>query len=219
MASSSSHMDPNDPDTEVTLNEEEFGGLSLDAEEDEEEYDVRWCLVGHFLNAGIIDIQAMQHMMAFLWKPGKGLYVKELAQNRFLFQFYHEIDIKKVINGSQWTFDRKQLIFKRLKVGDNPRSIVLNRLDMWIQIHDLQHGFRTERTLQRIGNYIGKYIESDEHNFNGVWREYFKIRVTINLDQPLKRRMKIQRLDSSNWFWVNFKYEHAPTFCWVLCPK
>ncbi|KAF4367881.1 hypothetical protein G4B88_021734 [Cannabis sativa] len=145
MASASSRNFPKEIDEEVTLDIEEFGGLSLDVEE-EEEYDVRWCLVGRFLNAGVIDVQAMQHIMAFLWKPGKGLYVKELEQNRFLFQFYHELDIKRVIGGSPWTFERKQLIFERLKVGDNLRSIILNRLDLWVQIHDLQHGFRTERT-------------------------------------------------------------------------
>uniref|UniRef100_A0A803PCL7 Uncharacterized protein n=1 Tax=Cannabis sativa TaxID=3483 RepID=A0A803PCL7_CANSA len=137
MASSSSTKYPSDQETDVIPEFEEFGGLSLNVEEDEEEYDVRWCLVGRFLNAGVIDI------------------------------------------------------------------------------HDLQHGFRTERTLQRIGNYIGKYIKFDENNFSGVWREYFKIRVTINLDQPLKHRMKIRRLDRSDWFWVNFKYEHAPTFCFI----
>ncbi|XP_060969478.1 probable polyamine oxidase 5 [Cannabis sativa] len=136
-----------DLDAEITLDFEDYGRLALDMEEDEEEYDVQWCLVGQFLNAGIIDVQAMKHMMASLWKPGKGLYVKELDQNHFLFQFYHEIDIKRVINRSPWTFERKQLIFERLKVGDNPRSIPLNQLDLWIQIHDLQHGFPTERTL------------------------------------------------------------------------
>ncbi|KAF4373130.1 hypothetical protein F8388_019312 [Cannabis sativa] len=227
MASASSSYPPGEIDEEVTLDVEEFGGLSLDVEEEEEEYDVRWCLVGRFLNVRVIDVQAMQHMMAFLWKPVKGLYVKELEQNRFLFQFYHELDIKRVIGGSPWTFERKQLIFERLKVGDNLRTITLNRLDLWVQIHDLQHGFRTEKTIQRIGGYIGKFVESDRIIFP-VWREYFKVRVTISLDQPLKRRMKIRRLNISDWFWVNFKYEHAPTFCFIcglighadkLCPR
>ncbi|KAM6560597.1 hypothetical protein CsatA_029836 [Cannabis sativa] len=228
MASGSSSHVVDDMEDDITLDIEEFGGLSLEVEEEEEEYDVRWCLVGRFLDAGIIDVQAMQHMMAFLWKPGKGLHVKELEQNKFLFQFYHEIDIKRVISGSPWTLEHKQLIFERLKAGDNPRALALNRLDLWVQVHDLQHGFRTERTLQKIGDYIGKFVESDENNFSGVWREYFKVRVMVDLEQPLKRRMKIRRINSSKWFWVNFKYKHALTFCFIcglnghadkLCPK
>lgn len=44
-----------------------------------------------------------------------------------------------------------------------------------------------------IGNYIGKFVESDPNNFVGVWREYFRVRVTIPLNVPLKRRMKLKK--------------------------
>ncbi|KAF4383412.1 hypothetical protein G4B88_023986 [Cannabis sativa] len=58
-----------------------------------------------------------QNIMADLWKPGKGIFIKRLEQNRFLFQFYHEIDIQRVLDGSPWTYDRKQLLIERLKPG------------------------------------------------------------------------------------------------------
>ncbi|XP_060972000.1 uncharacterized protein LOC115703869 [Cannabis sativa] len=67
----------------------------------------------------------MQNKIATLWQPGRGLYVKELDSNLFLFQFYHEVDIERVIEGSPWTFDRAPLIFERVKSGENPRSIPL----------------------------------------------------------------------------------------------
>lgn len=65
------------------------------------------------------------------------MYVKPLEANRFIFQFYNEIDIKKVIDDSPWTFDRFRLVFVRLKEGDNPRSIPINNLDIWVQFHDV----------------------------------------------------------------------------------
>ena len=172
MASSSNPQRLEEDFGGISLEDEEVGGLSLAAEIDEEDFDVRWCLVGRFLNAGVIDTQEMQHMMAFLWKRGKGLYVKELGKNLFLFQFYHEIDIQRVIAGSPWTYERKHLIFHRLREGDNPRTIVLNKLDLWIQLFDVQHGFRSSSVVQTIGNYIGRFLESDINNFSGVWREF-----------------------------------------------
>ncbi|XP_062089039.1 uncharacterized protein LOC133795601 [Humulus lupulus] len=228
MASSSAHRDIEEEFGGIMLEDEEMGGLSLAAEEEDEGFDVRWCLVGRFLNAGVIDTQEMQHMMAFLWKPGKGLYVKELGKNLFLFQFYHEIDIQRVIAGSPWTFERKQLIFHRLREGDNPRSVCLNKLDLWVQLFDLQHGFRSQSVVQSIGNYVGRFVDSDINNFSRVWREFLRVRVTVDIDQPLKRRMKISRKDNNEWFWVNFKYEQVPTFCFIcgiighserFCPK
>lgn len=53
------------------------------------EIDVRWCLVGRFLTDSPIDFQAMQHKMTSLWKPGRGVYVKEIEPNGYIFKFYH----------------------------------------------------------------------------------------------------------------------------------
>lgn len=75
----------------------------------------------------------------------------------------------------------------------------------------------SQRVVSDTGNYIGEFIESDPNNFVGVWREFLRIRVTIPLDIPLKRRMKLKKSDS-NWCWVNFKYEVVPTFCFI-CGK
>lgn len=65
------------------MDDEEEGGISY--EEDTEklsEIDVRWCLVGRFLTDSPIDFQAMQHRMAALWRPGKGVYIKEVDRSK-----------------------------------------------------------------------------------------------------------------------------------------
>ncbi|XP_060965260.1 uncharacterized protein At4g02000-like [Cannabis sativa] len=152
--------------------------------------------------------------MADLWKPGKGMYVNIIEQNRFLFQFFHEIDIQRVLTVSPWTYDRKQLILERLQRGDNPRTIALNKLDIWVQIHDRQSEFKTDRAIQQAGNYMGVFLESDLKNFQGVWREYLRVRVYLNVDVPLKRRMKFCK-KGGEAFYANFKYEKLPTFCFI----
>lgn len=107
-----------------------------------------------------------------------------------------------------------QFVFERLKEGDNPRLVQINKLDFWVQLHDLQPGFMSERLCKDVGNYIGAFQEADRNNFIGVWRDYLRIRVRMQIDKPLKRRMKIKKA-GGEWFWVNFKYEHVPTFCFT----
>lgn len=87
--------------------------------------------------------------------------------NIYMFQFYHEIDIKRVISGSPWYFNRKMLIINRIKDGENPRCVKLNSIDLWIQVHDLQAGFMTERILKEVGNYIGVFVGLCLRNFTG----------------------------------------------------
>lgn len=134
----------------------------------------------------------MQHKMASLWRPGKGMYVKQLDSNRFLFQFYHEIDIKRVCDESPWTFGRFHLVFERLKIGIDLRTMDINNLEIWVQLHGMGMGFMSQRVVTDIGNHIGKFVESDVNNFVGVLRDHFRVRVSIPLDVPLKRRMKLR---------------------------
>lgn len=84
---------------------------------------------GSFSNRVINRFPTMHHKMTSLWRPDRGMYVKEIEPNRYIHQFYHEVDIKRVIEGSPWTFGRFQLLFERLQPGDNPRAAVINR---WI---------------------------------------------------------------------------------------
>ncbi|KAM6558692.1 hypothetical protein CsatA_027931 [Cannabis sativa] len=199
----------------LAIEEDDEEGLLFDnVSDDLSEIDDRWLLVGRFLTNRPIDFQAMQNKIATLWQPGRGLYVKELEPNLFLFQFYHEVDIERVIEGSPWTFDRAPLVFERVKTGENPRQVALLHLELWVQLHNMTTGFMSERIIQGIGNYIGTFLRSDPNNFMGVWRDYLRIRVKIRVDVPLKKKKKLQ-IQGGPVCHATFKYEDLPTFCFI----
>lgn len=204
----------------VTLDDEEEEGLAFEVETGEQcldtnqEFNAELCLVDRFLVEGIVDFSAMKQTLAAIWRPGKGVFIKEIDINLYLFQFYHELDIKRVIDGSPRSFNRKSLVIARMKTWDIPRAIKLNSIDLWVQIHELRAGFMTEKVVKEVGNYIGSFVESCPSNFRGVWREYLRVRVTIDLSKSLKRRMKVRKT-GNDWFWIVFKYENAPTFCFI----
>lgn len=170
-----------------------------------------------FINEGVISFLSMKKTLAALWRPGRGVYIREVGVNLYLFQFYHEVDIKRVVDGSPWSFNRKALIIARMKKGDILKNVRLNKLDLWVQIHDLKAGFMTEKIVTEVGNYIGGFVESCQRNFTGAWKEYLRVRVTIDLEKLLKRRMKIRKA-GDGWEWITFKYENVPTFCFI-CGK
>lgn len=75
----------------------------------------------------------------------------------------------------------------------------------------------SDKIIKEVGNYIGVCVESCKNNLVGVWREYMRVRVTIDLFKPLKRRMKIRK-SGDKWYWITFKYENVPTcfICGIL---
>lgn len=49
---------------------------------------------------------------------------------------------------------------------------------------------------------------------NAVWKSYVQLCVTMDVQKPLKRIMKVKGEEGS-WNWINFKYERLSTFCFV----
>lgn len=182
----------------ITLDDEEEGGLALEeevfqnAEQVFSGFNPNLCVVARFISEGNIDFQAMQQTLAALWKPSRGVYIKNLDVNLFLFQFYHEVDVKRVMEGNPWSFNRRALIMSRLKEGENPCSVSLKAIDLGVQVYDRKPWFMSERILKEIDNYIGKFVASAPSNFVGIWREYLRVRVNIDVIKPLKRRMKLR---------------------------
>lgn len=217
MASSSSIIDAMN---NITLEDEEEDVLAFEIggtkgnNQGFTNFDAKLCVVARFLTEGRVDFQAMQQTLAALWKPGRGVYMKELDTNLYLFQFYHELDVKRILEGSPWSFNRRALVMARMKEGENPGDVSLNTMDLWIQIHDLKPGFMSENVIMEVGNFIGKYVESCKSNFKEVWRGYMRVRVSLDLSKPLKRRMKVRK-SGDEWFWITFKYENVPTFCFI----
>ncbi|KAL8145821.1 hypothetical protein AgCh_003824 [Apium graveolens] len=99
-------------------------------------------------------------------------------------------------------------------IGEN--EVVANK-QTFVLVYDLPSGMLTEKILKCIGNHVGKFIKMDPENLNGGWKPYVRVRVGLNIEKPLKRRMKLKTEDVSVNL-INFKYERLGTFCFV-CGK
>lgn len=66
-------------------------------------------------------------------------------------------------------------------------------MDVWIQVYDVPMGMMSEKLLQTMGNIIGEFVKSDPMNLIDGWKLYARIRVTMDVTKPLKRRMKVKR--------------------------
>ncbi|MBA0635815.1 hypothetical protein Godav_025038, partial [Gossypium davidsonii] len=79
-------------------NEEEASSVHEDGDLDNHKYE--FYLVGYFLTESVINFQAIRNIMANIWHPLRGFVISNLREKRFLFRFYHELDIGRVENGA-----------------------------------------------------------------------------------------------------------------------
>lgn len=148
--------------------------------------------------------------MEQLWRPGRGLAVIPVVQNRFLFQFGHKADADRVINKGPWSYDNANIIIQRISPGEVAKEVMLDKLEIWVQVHGLPFGYVQEKTGTGCGAFLGVLHEYDSNNW--IHSKYMRLRVAIDVNKPLKKEMKLTTNKGSCT--VYFKYEKLGTFCY-----
>nr|GMC82871.1 Small GTPase superfamily [Ipomoea batatas] len=201
---------------------QQVGNVTVEALHEEEFY-----AVGRVLSNKPPKFLFLRDTMASVWQPAMGMSMKELPFRRFLFRFFHESDIARIVDEGPWTFEQNLLILKRLAHGKDPESVSLDHAQFWVQVHGLPVGLRSEAVLSAVGGFLGRVVTMDERNFDGSMRVFFRVRVELEVEKPLKKGMKLRR-DDGEWARIEFRYERLPTFCFIcgiighgdhLCPK
>lgn len=72
-----------------------------------------------------------------------------------------------------------------------------------------------EEVGRDLGNRLGKYIESDKRSWLLEQAKFMRIRVDLPINKPLRRGGNIVNSDGEK-YWVTFKYERLPSFCFFF---
>ncbi|GAU32650.1 hypothetical protein TSUD_218990 [Trifolium subterraneum] len=192
-----------------------FESLNLDEEEElnfvvgedtDEQHDLNLCLEGRFVHDRPIRFNSMKACLADVWRPVKGMTVKEATQGLYLFKFFHPLDVEEVLKGGPWTFDSFTLIIVRLKIGVALQDIPLFHVNFWVQIHDVPIGMMLKTVGKGLANYIGEFAEYDKNNNTSFWRKYMRVKVRMDVRSPLKIEKKI-KLNGENRCEVKYAME------------
>ncbi|CAN0918004.1 hypothetical protein LINGRAHAP2_LOCUS30612 [Linum grandiflorum] len=151
--------------------------------------DFQLCVVGSMLITRPYNFNALRHRMASLWQPCMGMAVEELGNRLLLFRFYHNLDLRWVLDNGPWLFDRHLLVLRELSTGMDPTTTPMHLADFWLQIHKLTPSFFTETVGRGLGNFVGKFVRYDvERNVYRSPSSYLRVRVTLDLQEERKRR-------------------------------
>lgn len=87
----------------LALEEEDDGGLTAGKEEVNTTRS-KYVLIGRFLTEKNVNFNAMQNVMASLWRPREGMEIHDIGGHRYSFIFYHKLDMQKVLEGGALDF-------------------------------------------------------------------------------------------------------------------
>lgn len=118
-------------------------------------------------------------------RPVCQMSIKEVDDNMYLFQFFHPRDMERVLKKGPWSFDGHLLVLGILQQGSTPKSVSLNHIPFWVQVHDVPIGCMSITAGKQLGNFVGEYMEYDERNNSNFLASYMRIRVMLDVRKPL----------------------------------
>lgn len=212
MASSSRNDNLEEAYANLSLNTDDEDGLILEDIPDVTGIEgLDRCLVGCFLTNKKVNFMAMQDTLSSIWRPVKGVFMEETNRmNLFLFKFFHERDMQRVLDDGPWTFNQQVLLVKKFNADEQIKDIKLSELYIWMQVYDVPVGFKSEFILKSIGNFVGRFLEADTKNFQGMCRNYLRIRVAIDVHRPLKSQMRLKRAGGNGWGFSSSMNDYRP---------
>ncbi|KAH1097127.1 hypothetical protein J1N35_014048 [Gossypium stocksii] len=205
--------------------EEELASLSLLDDEEEafqEEIAVvepsyQFCLVGRCITDSVVHFPSLRNTMADFWHPIGGVCITDLGDKRYLFQFFHDVDVQRVLSGTPWFFNNHLFILKKIQNDENPLMVDLNSTEFWVQVHELPLGLMFEAMAKQFGAFLGKFLEYDASIPTLGVKKYMRIRVCLDVSAPLRRKKKIL-IENTVTIYALFKYEKLSLFCFI-CGK
>ncbi|XP_074339573.1 uncharacterized protein LOC141677486 isoform X2 [Apium graveolens] len=156
----------------------------------------------------------MKSQLADVWRPTRGINIKDLKPGIFLFQFYHMDDLEWVLNGGPWTFDGGMLVLSKIGNGEDPLGVPLVNLQFWIQLVGVPSGLIMEAAGKQLGDFFGSFIAYDPINNTSIWRDFMRIKISIDVRQPLRRKKKICKRNGMESI-VQGRYERLGDFCFI----
>ena len=104
-----------------------------------------------------------------------------------------------------WTFKGNAVVIEPYDGITRPSSIELNKIEMWIQIHDLPELFfgLIKSLAATVGDFI--FAEPKSQDFEG---NFFRVRIKVDVTKHLKNVVSLVVKRKREFFRV--KYERLP---------
>lgn len=72
--------------------------------------------------------------------------IRSIGDNLFAFQFFHELDKKKVMDSAPWHVDNYLLVLEEAKGHLTPSEIELHQSQFWVRVKDVPLAKRNAQT-------------------------------------------------------------------------
>ncbi|KAF4385040.1 hypothetical protein G4B88_017841 [Cannabis sativa] len=100
-----------------------------------------------------------------------------------------------------------------LEAGSVVTTDMLTSTPFWVQVSGIPFLKRSRALAQRLGEVLGRLIEVDTASLKETWGPYLRVRIEIDVTQPLPRGTDFHFHGMAGPVWHEFCFENLPDFC------
>ncbi|KAK0607213.1 hypothetical protein LWI29_011412 [Acer saccharum] len=171
------------------------------------------CLVGKVLTTKVVNREAFINVMHSIWRTSDGVEIEALGRNVFGFHFKNSEDRKLIQSGGLWSFDRALIALEEPTGAGDVTLMKFNRVEIWVQIHNLPLICMTEDSGNFLGSMIGEVKEVDLLEAKRIGGRIIRVRVVIAANEPLMRSLRVDLLGTGEITTMLLRYERLQDYC------
>lgn len=194
---------------------EDDDAVEIELEEDEVKKAGQWTVLARFYSLKFPNQVALFEDMRRAWRLRAEMSYKSLKDNLFIVSFSAEGDHKFVLQGGPWLHRGDALLVADFNGLVSPSMVPLETMPIWVRIYDLPLVMMNKERGVIYGSKLGKVREVDVQEDGCNKHDFFRIRVDLPVNRPLKRmlaiKIKVKGAEEIRRF--NLRYERIPHFC------
>ena len=177
----------------------------------EKKEEIALSLLERLLTDSSFNARVMKIVLKSIWKLSKGLVVRDLDDNLFLFQFFSATDRKFVLDEGPWAFDGKIPLIKEWTGLEQPSEIQFTTVRFWVKAYDVQGIRQTKKFAEFLRSQIGTFVDCEDSTMFGADKSLC-FWADIDVERPLCRGVSV-KMDGKP-MWIKIKYVKVPEFCY-----
>jgi hypothetical protein len=160
-------------------------------------------------------IEGMEVALGRLWYPLRGIRIKEMGENVFLFSFLQASGKSKALDEGPWTFNKDLLVMQDFDPNKALEDYEFNEIPIWVRVFKMPLGSMSRENGELIGDEVGEFLEVAVGEDGMAVGEFMRVRVRIDIRKPLMRGIMLELGENMMPKWCPFEYEFLPDFCYI----
>ena len=118
-----------------------------------------------------------------------------------------------ILDRSLWSFEKRLILLKRFTSDVSSKNVTFQQSPFWIRVFNIPIKSMNSTIGNYIANEIGIPLLVDASKSGLAWGPFLHISVDVDITKPLMRG-KMIHIESMEKWWVYFKYERLPIYCY-----